>query len=1087
MNRQEWQEDSRWWQAIPLAERLAGRRLPPDAAADPAADSDLAQRRWRRWQTRPPFNDGDYLARRIAANHLTLEEFGQALGDPPEALQSHLPPPPWLQTLFEAYTHYTTPTSLPFPAEALAKQAGQEFLVAAVPLFNLLHHRLGEGVQAILQKTAAPPFNPDTLDKIVFAQVPRRFAQLRMLDRVMVLELRVARQLGLLRGDTPEERFQNFLLRLSQPEVSLAIWRKYPALARQVVIYLTHWLDSRLEFLERLAHDWPAIRATFGLPKATDEVVELDTDLGDPHRNGRAVIKATFRSGLTIIYKPKPLQADVHFQELLTWLNERGADPALRPLRILDCGRYGWVEFIPHQECATVEEVQRFYERQGAYLALLYVLEAPDFHRENVVAAGEHPMLVDNEVIFHPRLVKAGRANSRLDGKQLSNSVILSGLLPRRGWKNEKSAGIDYSGLGANEGQWLPNPVGVWDRPGTDEMRLVYKPSQLPASHNLPRLNGRAVNLLDYSDSLITGFNRMYRLLSEQREALLAEDGPLARFAEDEVRVLLRGSSLYKILLQDSFYPAAALSDGLERDLFFDRLWIGIQHQPFMTRAIPAEHHDLLQGDFPVFLTRPNSRDLWTSANQRIPDFFEETSLSLAQRRLRGLSETDRAHQVWIIRAALATLALESAQSVMPSYVVREPAAGATAGQLIATAAAIGDHLAKQAIDEDGAVYWLGLNLVHGRYWELNRTALDLYGGLPGVALFLAYLGRLTGQARHSQLARQAATTMRGRLARSRPTIKTVGGYDGWGGLIYVFTHLAALWQEPLWLEEATALAAEVAPPLIAQDDHLDVIAGAAGGLLCLLGLHQQSGSPAALDAAVRCGERLLAKAQPMSQGIGWLTPAGGEKALAGFGHGAAGVAYALLQLAAQTSDPRFHTAALEALTYENTLFSPGVGNWADLRPDETAGADSDQPRFRVAWCHGATGVGLGRLASLNYVDTPQARADIEVALQTTLGQGFGRNHCLCHGDLGSLELLLLASQRLPNALQAQELDRLTAAVLSSLTHDGWLCGVPWGMETPGLMTGLAGIGYGLLRLARPDRIPSILLLEPPRTMNNEQ
>jgi hypothetical protein len=29
-------------------------------------------------------------------------------------------------------------------------------------------------------------------------------------------------------------------------------------------------------------------------------------------------------------------------------------------------------------------------------------------------------------------------------------------------------------------------------------------------------------------------------------------------------------------------------------------------------------------------------------------------------------------------------------------------------------------------------------------------------------------------------------------------------------------------------------------------------------------------------------------------------------------------------------------------------------------------------------------------------------------------------------------------------------------------------------------MTGLAGIGYGLLRLARPDAIPSLLVAEPP-------
>jgi hypothetical protein len=33
------------------------------------------------------------------------------------------------------------------------------------------------------------------------------------------------------------------------------------------------------------------------------------------------------------------------------------------------------------------------------------------------------------------------------------------------------------------------------------------------------------------------------------------------------------------------------------------------------------------------------------------------------------------------------------------------------------------------------------------------------------------------------------------------------------------------------------------------------------------------------------------------------------------------------------------------------------------------------------------------------------------------------------------------------------------------------------------LMSGLAGIGYGLLRLAEPTQIPSVLVLEPPKSL----
>lgn len=86
----------------------------------------------------------------------------------------------------------------------------------------------------------------------------------------------------------------------------------------------------------------------------------------------------------------------------------------------------------------------------------------------------------------------------------------------------------------------------------------------------------------------------------------------------------------------------------------------------------------------------------------------------------------------------------------------------------------------------------------------------------------------------------------------------------------------------------------------------------------------------------------------------------------------------------------------------------------------------------------------------------------------------------LCHGDLGNLEFLFQASEMFNDKLRL-EVDRLTTMILNSIEINGWLCGVPLGVETPGFMCGLAGIGYVLLRLAEPKRVPSILILEPPK------
>jgi lantibiotic modifying enzyme len=97
--------------------------------------------------------------------------------------------------------------------------------------------------------------------------------------------------------------------------------------------------------------------------------------------------------------------------------------------------------------------------------------------------------------------------------------------------------------------------------------------------------------------------------------------------------------------------------------------------------------------------------------------------------------------------------------------------------------------------------------------------------------------------------------------------------------------------------------------------------------------------------------------------------------------------------------------------------------------------------------------------------------------LKLTLTHGFGRNHSLCHGDLGNLDFLVQAEKTLGDQSLRIEIERLSAIILEEMENFGTISGMFNGVETPGLMTGLAGIGYGLLRLAEPSRLPSILTL----------
>ncbi len=303
---------------------------------------------------------------------------------------------------------------------------------------------------------------------------------LPIVSKVAVLEMHVAKVQGSLDGKTQQERYRNFAERLSQSEAALAMLLEYPVMARQLVERVEQWVEVILEFLDRLSSDWDSIREALGpLDNEPGTIIHLRTDASDRHRGGRCVLIATFNSGFTLVYKPKSMAVDAHFQQLLKWINARGSHPPLRTLKILDCGCYGWSEFIAPEPCRSLTEIQTFYKRQGAYLALLYVLEATDFHSENVIAAGEHPVPVDLEAIFHPRLKQFERSEEP-DSAALSHSVLRVGLLPGQSHVDEEAI-VDLSGLsGGALGQYTPNKVPYWEGVGTDEMQLSSADGCLP-------------------------------------------------------------------------------------------------------------------------------------------------------------------------------------------------------------------------------------------------------------------------------------------------------------------------------------------------------------------------------------------------------------------------------------------------------------------------------------------------------------------------------------------------------------------------------------------------------------------------------
>jgi type 2 lantibiotic biosynthesis protein LanM len=1060
-------ESADWYKALNLSERASALR--PSPAPRAVIDQVLADRRLARWRGQEPFSSDGYLARRLALDGLTETTLQALLGEPAEAVREReATVPPWLKALEEAFLE---PAPETFPT-VHSENPSMGFLNAVRPLLDRAYSRLLDGIREIAKRYPGAPFDAATAGPLLAANLPS--ALLHVMSRAMVVELQLARQQGRLAGDTSEERFQSFMESLRDLEVAIPILRQYPVLARAVVEKVDRWKMVSLELLERLAADWTDLRALFSPDREAGPLVELRTGLGDSHRGGRSVTLFRFASGLRLIHKPKSLEVEAAFQKLLEWAGEKGFQPSFRTLRLLDRGSYGWIEFVEAGPCDDAEAVLRFYQRQGGYLALLWLLDATDVHWENLIAAGEHPVLVDLEILFEPRTNELGReVDEARVGRVLEKNVLTLGLLPTRMWTEGDGEGVDLSGLAGSGGQILPSVLrseGV----GTDEMRYSLQPVEIPAGENLPVLNGEPVSVSRYVDEVVDGFTRMVRLFLAHREELAAPEGPLAAFAEAEVRIVVRPTRTYAMLYFESFHPFL-LGDALDRDRLFGRLWLAAREHPMVERLIPYELRALLGGDIPLFTTRPGTRDVWSSDGERFPDLQPDTGLERVARRLAALDEPELTRQAWLVHNSLASIDLQTGKHA--EYPFR-PADPPSRDELLTAAVEVGDRLAALALRGPRDAHWFAPQMVGSRNWVLQPARLDLHLGLPGIALFLAWLGELTGERRFTSLARATVATLR-TMIRSK-LLSNPGAFSGWGGVVWTLTHLGVLWNEEPFLAEAGRVAQEEIPPLIPQDTNNDLIGGASGCLISLLTLHGVRPSDRLVEAAVQCGERLLARALPMERGLGWRLDLAGPTPLAGLSHGVAGIAWPLLRLAALTGDGRFREAALEGIEYERSLFQPAQQNWPDLRQGSTL-EEAVEPYFMWAWCHGAPGIGLGRLAGLPWLDDPAVRDEIETAVESTIERGFGRNHCLCHGDMGNLEAVTLAAERLGRPDWAERAARIAGGILAGIREHGWLLGLPGRTESPGLMLGLAGIGYGLLRLAAPERVPSVLVLEGPR------
>ena len=1083
--------------ASTIDDRLVKEFLPDDTQNNEAA----VKARLDAWCQAVAQGDWHQFRRRLVWDGLDEDMVRRVLGA--VRVPAGLPLPQWADTLNEAVSQVAH-LSVDEAGSSQADADGLSFLDAREPFpfekvlapFVLLarrrcavqaaeaYHLLCDQAHVSLQRSLLQTLTGYAGQALYLEfSIERALAQ-SPLDRLLELA----------QEDDHRTRYQQFAERMRRGGL-VAFFQEYTVLARLLATITDLWVEATVEFLQRLAADRSEMQQVFGGESELGQVMSVQPALSDAHRGRRQVLALTFASARKVVYKPKDLGTEEAYYRFLAWCNERGGPLPLRVLKVLNRSSHGWVEFVERERCKDREQAQRYYQRAGMLLCLVYALEGTDCHYENLIASGEQPVLVDLETLMYhrPRLEDdgAGARAQMLAREQMAHSVLRTGLLPRWQIHNDAQIAYDVSGLGGGEQEFTAS-VPRWEHTNTDRMTLAYGPVTMGAQANRPMLDGTFLPLEEFAAEVVAGFQQMYRFLLGQREALLAAESPLYALARQEVRFVYRATRVYFSIAHKLLHPMY-LRDGADRSMQLELLGRAVIPLEGSARGngersrwwsvFAAERQGMERADIPFFTARASSRDLIVVPGREIGACFREPSFELVVARLQALGDEDLERQVAFIQGSVCAhvargMAHASSRPSPKVDVGRSQAGQPRPDELLRQALAIAQQMSARAIRAaDGSAAWIALDyLIQAERFQFQPMSYELYGGTCGVALFLAAVEKVTGGAGYRELAlgavqplRQALRDYGNRTARDMG----MGGASGLGSVVYALTRVSQWLDEPALLEAARRAARLITAQHVTDDNALDIVGGAAGALLGLLAVYAVSPDEVVLDRAITCGQRLLQRRTESEAGYRtWATLDG--KLLTGFSHGAAGIVYALLRLYAVTRDGDVLAAAQEGIAYEDSMLVREAGNWPDLRTDE-------QPAFLTSWCYGAPGIALGRLGGLAMLDSEAIRRDIEMAVQTTRAAGVQGVDNLCCGSLGRADVLLLAASRLSRPDLAEVASTWAGQIVARAQESAAFVLhplLPKGVYSPGFFQGAAGIGYELLRIAHPEMLPSVLLWE---------
>lgn len=388
----------------------------------------------------------------------------------------------------------------------------------------------------------------------------------------------------------PNLTIKAFLLNVAGKNQLEAFFKKYPVLEALLERGFSHYRLYITKLFHRLKSDLIELSSSFNLNGYELQALSI---LGDAHCLGNRVAELIFykkqkNKSKKIIYKPRDLNQEKNFNEFLKFINKTDEGLTLKPVAVLPKYQYGWMEHI-EQESIHENIAHKYYNEFGMLLGVCSILNGQDLHFENLIAAGQHPIIIDLECLFTPSI-------PAYDQTDREPSIFDTLLIPYP--LNESRGAYDFSATlnHANQESFMRR----FEVKG-DYLTDVYVVRSIvniePVKNMLVnRLTGIPISATEYCCNIVDGYQRFMYWMIQNKENVT--EFIVNNFSNLKSRVLFRPTFVYSKVLVESYHPKL-LSNFKHYYEHCAQLYK--ESNPVYKSIYADELFDLLNGDIPYF------------------------------------------------------------------------------------------------------------------------------------------------------------------------------------------------------------------------------------------------------------------------------------------------------------------------------------------------------------------------------------------------------------------------------------------------------------------------------------------------------